>query len=357
MSETTGKDYGKIIRIVLAVLVVVIALTIAYRIWRNNRHTANDDRPVVCVTNPKIQDITVYTEQIGTVETGENVNVIAMLAGEILEVNFKVGDTVKEGDVLVRVNADALDAYQIQIDSAKLQLEQAQAALERPKALYEVGSVSDSEMEQVQAAVDGAQLGLDGAQEQYDIQAKYANITAPVSGTIKYKNAEVHGFASQGTPVAIISADGTDSVTFGITDDSLNTIIVGDSVSLSKEGYEGTGRITEISNMIGQSGLYTVKADIDDASGLTTNSRVVVEVVKNHADDAVTIPISAVCHSGDESFVYVLSDDKAVKKTVDTGIYDDENIEIIDGVTRSDEIIYTWSRELYDGAEVIVNEQ
>lgn len=358
MSEAKEKNkkYGKIIAIILIALVVVTAAVIGVRFIINSNHETVDSRPVVRVAAPETRTVEVYTEQIGTVQPAESVNVLAMLAGEILEVNFNAGDKVKKGDVLLVINSDSLKSLEIQMNSAKIQNEDAQTALERTKVLFETGAVSQSALEQAQSGAEKAQLAYDAAKNQYDVQKKYSTITAPVSGTVEYKNAEVHSFAAQGSPVAVISGEGKTSVVFGVSEDSMKTVKPGDQVYVYKQGYEGYGNITEINTMIGQNGLFNVKAELDDPDGLTTNARVIVNILKNRAEDAMTIPLSAVYHDGGESFVYVLKDDNTIAKTVFTsGIDDGEYIVVEDGLTKADNVVYTWSRELYNGAEVTVN--
>ena len=358
MSEAKEKNkkYGKIIAIILIALVVVTAAVIGVRFIINSNHETVDSRPVVRVAVPETRTVEVYTEQIGTVQPAESVNVLAMLAGEILEVNFNAGDKVKKGDVLLVINSDSLKSLEIQMNSAKIQNEDAQTALERTKVLFETGAVSQSALEQAQSGAEKAQLAYDAAKNQYDVQKKYSTITAPVSGTVEYKNAEVHSFASQGSPVAVISGEGKTSVAFGVSEDSMKTVKPGDQVYVYKQGYEGYGNITEINTMIGQNGLFNVKAELDDPEGLTTNARVIVNILKNRAENAMTIPLSAVYHDGGESFVYVLKDDNTIAKTVFTsGIDDGEYIVVEDGLTKEDNVVYTWSRELYNGAEVTVN--
>ena len=211
-NEKKNKKYGKIIAIILIALVTFTAAVIGIRLIVGSNHETVDSRPVVKVAAPETRTVEVYTEQIGTVQPAESVNVLAMLGGEILEVNFNAGDKVKKGDVLLVINSDSLKSLEIQMNSAKIQDEDAQTALERTKVLFDTGAVSQSALEQAQSGAEKAQLAYDAAKNQYDVQKKYSTITAPVSGTVEYKNAEVHSFATQGSPVAVISGEANTTV-------------------------------------------------------------------------------------------------------------------------------------------------
>ena len=73
-----------------------------------------------------------------------------------------------------------------------------------------------------------------------------------------------------------------------------------------------------------------------------------------HADNVMTLPIDAVYHESEKSFVYTYVNGKANKVYVETGLYDDEKIEIISGITTDDQVITTWSSQLRNGSEVKV---
>lgn len=61
-------------------------------------------------------------------------------------------------------------------------------------------------------------------------------------------------------------------------------------------------------------------------------------------------------YSGNDAFVYVYEDGKAIKKDITTGIYDSEYIVVKEGLSSSDNVISTWSNEMYDGAEVVISD-
>ena len=70
----------------------------------------------------------------------------------------------------------------------------------------------------------------------------------------------------------------------------------------------------------------------------------------------LTVPLSSVLYSGNDAFVYVYNDGQAVKRDITTGIYDDEFIAVKEGLTLNDDVISTWSNELYNGAQVIISD-
>ena len=130
---------------------------------------------------------------------------------------------------------------------------------------------------------------------------------------------------------------------------------VGDEIRIEKNGSEYIGKISEVSTMVDQAtGLFNVKASLDNAEALATGLSVKLYVISEKADNAVTIPVDAVYYEDGDPKVYIYSyDDNLVHKIdVETGVFDSERMEIKSGLSLEDNVIVTWSNELYEGASV-----
>ena len=69
------------------------------------------------------------------------------------------------------------------------------------------------------------------------------------------------------------------------------------------------------------------------------------------------LPTDTIYHENGESFVYVYDNGIVHKKTVETGVQDETQVEILSGITLDDQIITTWSPELYEGAPAELAEE
>ena len=344
----------------IAVVVAVIAVPafVGYRFASSKKKVElTDTRPSVITVHPENRDITVYTEQIGTIEPARSTFVFPKMAGEVLSVNFNAGDTVKSGDVLATVNSDALTSLKIQVDAAKVSMDDAATALSRTQALADTGAVAEQALEQANSAATSARLNYEAAKSQYDLQASYTSIKAPVSGIIETKSVEVHDMVAGSAPIAVISSNDGKEVKFAATSEVQRVLKPGDEIKVSYDKTDYQGNITEISNVVSTAtGLYEAKASLNDAAALQTGTKVKLTLLKDRETDALTIPISAVLYSGNDAFVYVYEDGKAVKKDITAGIYDSEYIVVKEGLSSSDNVISTWSNEMYDGAEVVISD-
>lgn len=220
-------------------------------------------------------------------------------------------------------------------------LAQAQAGVVQAEA----GVVqSKAGITQAQAAVDAAKLQLD-----------YANVTAPVSGIITSKGVTKNNMTSTGSVAYTIMSDGSKFVVFYVSEDIMRELQVGQSITVEKNNEELEAVITENPQVTdANTGLFMVKARVNGNEDLVSGIKVKLNMTTKHADNVMTLPIDAVYHESEKSFVYTYVNGKANKVYVETGLYDDEKIEIISGITTDDQVITTWSSQLRNGSEVKV---
>ena len=108
----------------LVAMGLVATLCVSATACGKNKETAQVSKVSVEVENPQMGELTSDTTYIGNVEPQQQVYVMPKLSGTVTQVNYKVGDTVKEGDVLFKIDDEA---YQLQMDSAQAAYNTAQA--------------------------------------------------------------------------------------------------------------------------------------------------------------------------------------------------------------------------------------
>lgn len=119
-------------RLIAGAVVLLVAAGIVVRIAGGNKKEAEyETRPTVAVENPKTGDITLYTDLTGTIEPISKAVVQPKIGGELLEVNFQAGDQVQAGQVLCKIDSDALTALQLQMQSASVAADNAARELAR----------------------------------------------------------------------------------------------------------------------------------------------------------------------------------------------------------------------------------
>ena len=345
-------------KLAFGAIIIIAAGIIGFSIFgKKKEEIPYETRPLVSVEQPQTGDITLYTDLTGTVEPELKANVQPKMNGEVLEVYFHAGDMVEAGQPLCKIDSDALTTLKINVDSAAIAVSDSHNTLARTEALYSTGAVSHETLEQAQNAANNAKLKYDAAKNQYDLQLEYTTVTAPISGVVESRTVEPHDHIAVGSEICKISGTNQIQITFGITEKTLQNIAVNDSITAEKNGVKYEGTVTEISSVVnGETGLYDVKSVLADSKGLTTGTRVKITVVMSKATGVMTIPVDAVSYDAGVPFVYCYDNGIAKKTEISTGIYDNERMEVISGITKDSKVITSWSNELIDGTEVLLGE-
>ena len=275
------------------------------------------------------------------------------MAGEVTEVFVKAGDVVEEGQPICTIDTKQVDAARLSLESATQALQDAQTNLARQQALFQAGDIASAMLEQAQTAAKNAQIQYDSAKLNYDHQMEYANITATISGKVEICDIEVHDNVSQQNLITVIAGEGSKSVSFAVPEKIAKQLKTGDSIYIEKNGSEYTGTINEISSMIdAATGLFQVKASVEDGDALPTGSSVQLKVTSDKQENVMTLPVDTVYYSGGDAYLYLYEDGTVHQVPVEVGIYDSERVQILSGIDMTDEVITTWSSELYEGSKV-----
>ena len=144
----------------------------------------------------------------GVVEAVKQSTVAAQISGRVVAVNFDVGDSVKKGQVIVRIDStevnQAYAASQAQVAQAEAALRNAKAQYERTQRLVEQKFMSAAAMDKAQADYHAARAQLAVAEAgggQAAATRGYATVTAPYSGVVSARHVELGEMAVPGKPL------------------------------------------------------------------------------------------------------------------------------------------------------------
>lgn len=344
----------KVLSIVLCIA-ALIALILPRVLTEKQFAEAMPD-PVVTVEKPESGNITLTTNLIGSIEPEDVVYVYPKAAGEVTEVKVKAGDQVEAGELICIIDTKQVENAKSTLDSAQLALKQAQEDYNRQAVLYGAGDISQQAYEQSQDTVKAAQITVHNAENNYNNQVSYSQLKAPISGKVEVCNIETFDTVSQGNLICVISGQGAKIVMFSATERVHNSLTEGKQIRVEKDGAEYMGAIYEVSSMADEStGLFQVKARLDGDTGsgsLPTGSLVKLSVVKDHAENVMTVPIDSIYYDDGLAYVYVYDQGVVHKIQVEPGISDAERMEIRSGLHGDEDVLISWSTELYEGARV-----
>lgn len=151
-------------------------------------------------------------------------------------------------------------------------------------------------MEQAQTAHRMRRISYESAKNQYDLQVKYTTVTAPIDGVIESRSVEPHDHVSPAGEICTISGASQLQVKFGITEKIHQTMELGDSVTLEKNGADYTGTVTEIDLWSTRAAAFMTRVRWCRMAGLTNGSRVKMTVIMDHVSQVLTVPVDAVSY-------------------------------------------------------------
>ncbi|MCD8220705.1 MAG: efflux RND transporter periplasmic adaptor subunit [Clostridiales bacterium] len=335
------------------IVAVAFCAIVAVRVFAPEAEEEEEVLPVVETETLQKGDIVLYRDLVGTVEPADVVYIYPQESGDITGVFVKTGDIVEAGQLLCTIDTKLVESSRLSMESALTSLESARNTYNRQRALYEAGDIASATFESVEASYKSAQIQYDQAKLAYDYQLEYSNVTATIGGKVEQCGIEMHDNVSTDTLVCVISGEGSKTLTFSVPEKIVGNLSVGDTVTATKSGSDYQGVISEISSMIdSNTGLFRVKALIDEGDALATGSTVSLSVVSDHVANADTLSVDSIYYSGGDSYVYLYEDGIVRQVAVEVGVYDSERAQILSGVSAGDEVITTWTSELYEGSEV-----
>jgi RND family efflux transporter MFP subunit len=220
----------------------------------------------------------------GVAQAGMESKLSFKVPGTVNQVAVSVGDQVKTGQLLVKLDPIG---FQLNVQKAeaalsdtRAQFRNAQSNYERVRALYENGSVSLSELDASRAASESAGASVQTAEKQLELarlQLSYARLSAPVNGAIAQVNVEVNENVRVGQPIIFLTSGSQIEVEISVPENLISMIEEGDSVAVKFDavpGKEYPGTIIEVGvASTGMGTTYPVKvqliqSNIDIRSGI-----------------------------------------------------------------------------------------
>lgn len=320
------------------IILLVILAAVAGVIWVIHRNhvkqaaasqkmEAAANRPTPVQTQPVQQrTMPIYLTALGTVTAYNTVTIKPRVDGQLLHVNFREGQAVKKGQLLLEIDPApyqaALAQAQGQLVKDQANAKNADAEAARYTALYQAGVVS-KESQQSQVSTAGQATGSIEA-DQAAIQAArvnlgYTRIVSPIDGVVGLRQVDpgniVH--AADTTGLVVITQIHPISVIFTLPEDQLPQVreLTRDGQRLPVEAYDrsetthlASGTLLTIDNQIDTTtGTDKVKAVFDNQDGaLFPNQFVNVRLILQERQNALVVPSVAIQTGTKGSFVYLV---------------------------------------------------
>lgn len=316
-------------------------------------------------TTPVIRmDIKSTVSATGTIRPVDSVEVSSKITARLKTVEVKENDEVKAGQVVATL--DAKD-YAAKRDQAQYKVTNTQAEYERIRYLYSIGADTEKQLEDAQMNYDTAVSAL----SQAEADASETNILAPMDGTVvgEPKTVGTMAVATSDNPTVIMRiADlSTKKIMAKVDETDIGSVKVGQSATFTVDAYTDktfTARVTKISQTDTANTwdtstssssasasssaaviYYYVTLEVDDPENLLLPAMTArVEINTADKPDALVVPISTLKTDANGSYVIVRNPDGSQEnRYVQAGIYSDDYVEIVDGLSEGEEVVSTYT--------------
>ena len=308
--------------------------------------------------------VTEVLQYSGTLQGTRRVPLSTKMMGTVTQLDVEEGDRVSEGEVLIRVRSQNVQAQKRQIQA---RLQEAQAALdnaktnfERIKALYQKDSATEKEFDDARTAYERAQArveALKGQLDEIEDTLDYATIRAPIDGYVVEKRSEEGALAAPGQPLLVVETLDDLKAVIEVPGADINRFSVDDSVTV-EVGAAGNVRRTGVVSQVNPSGNYAsrqfkvqVRLSREEASPLKSGMYAQVLLPSGEAT-AITVPESAIVERGQLSGIYAVKDGTVLLRWVRTGKRYGDRIEVLSGLSEGERYVVNGDQRLLDGQAV-----
>jgi len=316
--------------------------------------------------------VPVYLVGLGTVTAFYTANIKSRVDGQIMSVNFKEGQTVKEGDLLIVIDPRPyqvqLEQMQAQLFKDKASLRDAKLNLDRYTTLIPSGSIAQQQVDTQQSLVDqlDGQVRTDQAQiDNAKLQIVYCNITAPFTGRVGLRQVDpgniVH--AADTNPMLILTQLQPIAVIFTLPEDQLPTVaehmknatLQVDAYSRDNQIRLASGKLMTIDNQIDTTtGTAKLKAVFNNEENkLWPNQFVNANLLLETRKNSTVVPAAAILRGPQGTFVYLAKSDKTVEaRPVTVSLTQGNTAVIADGVAPGDIVVTDGQDKLQTGSTI-----
>lgn len=296
-----------------------------------------------------------YVELTGTVTSKQNIMISAEAGGRIEAIPAKEGQKVSKGQVLVRIENEAVTN---QLSEARAAFDLAETTYKKRKNLWDQNIGSEIEYLQAKSNFESTRSRLAQIQSQYDNTV----IKSPINGSVDDIRVNEGEFVNIGMQIVRVVDLENVEIEAELSEEYLTSVEKGDSVKvrIPSLGVKMQASITFVSQVINPDNRsFKIKVNLDNREGrIKPNVLANMQIRDYKHDEAITVPSDIISKDLKGDFVYGIEqkDGKTVatKKYIKKGRSSGPSTEILEGLNAGDKIIVAGYNQVNNGETVSV---
>lgn len=284
----------------------------------------------------------------GTIQAEESVDLRAEMSGKITKVLFKEGSTVKQGDVLVKINDEELKA---QYNRANARLKLAQEQEYRQKVLLNKEAISQQEYDIVNTELQS----MKAEAELLKAQLAKTEIKAPFTGHLGLRMISVGDYISPTSTITKIVKDDQVKITFSIPEKYASHMKPNAEIVFSTDGnakkYKASVYALEPS-IDENTRTLSIRAIAKNDGSLISGSFCKVELEMSEIQNAILVPNESLIPILKGKKVFIAKNGKAAEVIVKTGLRTDRFVQITEGLKAGDTLVTSGIMSIKEGSSL-----
>jgi membrane fusion protein (multidrug efflux system) len=289
---------------------------------------------------------------VGSLRSDETIVVRPEIAGRVARIEFREGERVAQGQVLVHLDDSVQKA---DADRAKANLVLQKSKYERAVDLRNKGFISSQ-------AKDEAENNLKVSEADHELAlARLAKmqIRAPFAGTIGLRSVSLGDYVKEGQDIVNLESLDPLKVDFRVPEIYLTQVRTGQALQITLDALPErayAGQVYAINPLLDAAGrAIVIRATVPNADGkLRPGMFARVRLLTSEVKDALMIPEESLFPVGEDKYVYRVVDGRARRQKVDIGLRRDAKVEIVGGLAAGDVVVTAGQPKIRDGAPVKV---
>jgi RND family efflux transporter MFP subunit len=291
---------------------------------------------------------------VGNFAPFQQVAVMSEAAGKIVQLHFDNGTAVTAGATLAAIDNDLL---KIQLETTKINLAKGENDLKRLTNLVGEGGIT-------QQQIDDAKLGIENLKAQIksiEKQIAMAYVKAPISGIVSNKMVEKGSLVAPSMQLATITNVSRLKFQAYLTEEQVVTVKKGQKINLKMDLFPDKtfdGIVNFIDVNAGPTRRFLVEIELANPSGALKSGMTGTAFFQGGASrEVLAIPREAIVGSLQDAKVYLVTEGKAVLRTIETGLVFADKVQVRNGLQEGETIVVSGQINLEDGKEIQVAEK
>ena len=302
-----------------------------------------------------------------TVEPLTKVQISTRISGWVDTTPVEEGDTVSKGQLLIKLHDNDIKAKLAQaeaaINAATAHFNNTQTNLRRIERLFEQNAATQKELDDMKTAYSAAEAQLVAAKQQkaeiLEMQ-RYSEIRSPISGVVTRKFVDPGDLANPGVPLMVVEDLRRVKVVAKVPENMVKTLKPGDMVSVrfsDTKLNQTTGKIERVvPGADPRSRQFDVEIVMDNPEQRIQSGVYATVLFSGSGEAGYFIPAAALFTRGQLEGVYLIDAGIAKLRWVKTGRKIGNVVEILSGLTESDQVVFEPGVKVRDGAPVNITQ-